>query len=95
VRADAARNLAPVLSTGARMLADDPSASIAAIATEAGWTGGPDEGFLRPGLPARWAGSVLGRLVHLTAQEMLELTAAQAADLLVDTFLHGFGASVV
>jgi hypothetical protein len=26
---------------------------------------------------------------------MLELTAAQAADLLVDTFLHGFGASVV
>lgn len=182
MRADAARNLALVLSTGARMLADDPSASIAAIATEAGvdrrtvyrrfagrdellaavyqarlagieeairgarfgearvpvalhsyveaivgvnrrWPvelsrmrGDPavrerrtravaavdaflqraaDEGFLRPGLPARWAGSVLGRLVHLTAGEMLELSAAQAADLLVDTFLHGFGASVV
>ncbi|WP_236584421.1 TetR/AcrR family transcriptional regulator [Streptomyces sp. MBT53] len=36
MRADAARNLELVLSTGARMLADDASASIAAIAAEAG-----------------------------------------------------------
>lgn len=36
VRADAARNLEAVLTTGARMLAADPGASIASIATEAG-----------------------------------------------------------
>jgi AcrR family transcriptional regulator len=36
VRADAARNLEAVLTTGARMLAADPGASIASIAAEAG-----------------------------------------------------------
>ncbi|MFD0689455.1 TetR/AcrR family transcriptional regulator [Actinomadura fibrosa] len=36
MRADAARNLELVLRTGARLLADDPSASIAAIAAAAG-----------------------------------------------------------
>jgi AcrR family transcriptional regulator len=36
VRADAARNLETVLATGARLLADDPSTSIAAVATAAG-----------------------------------------------------------
>jgi AcrR family transcriptional regulator len=36
VRADAARNLEAVLTTGARMLAADPGASIASIATQAG-----------------------------------------------------------
>lgn len=36
VRADAARNLEAVLTTGARMLAADPGASIASIAVEAG-----------------------------------------------------------
>lgn len=36
MRADAKRNLELVLTTGARMLAEDPSASIAAIAAEAG-----------------------------------------------------------
>lgn len=36
VRADAARNLEAVLTTGARMLAVDPGASMAAIAAEAG-----------------------------------------------------------
>jgi AcrR family transcriptional regulator len=36
MRADAARNLETVLTTGARMLADDPAASIGAIAAEAG-----------------------------------------------------------
>ncbi|MFI7120078.1 TetR/AcrR family transcriptional regulator [Amycolatopsis sp. NPDC049868] len=36
MRADATRNLEAVLTTGARMLADDPSASISAIAAEAG-----------------------------------------------------------
>jgi AcrR family transcriptional regulator len=36
VRADAARNLDAVLRTGARLLADDPGASVAAIAEAAG-----------------------------------------------------------
>jgi len=36
VRADAARNLDAVLQTGARLLAEDPSASISAIAAAAG-----------------------------------------------------------
>ncbi|CAM5510559.1 hypothetical protein SCANM63S_04947 [Streptomyces canarius] len=36
MRADAARNLEAVLTTGARMLAADPGASIASIAAEAG-----------------------------------------------------------
>ncbi|MGW8882589.1 TetR family transcriptional regulator, partial [Streptomyces mirabilis] len=36
MRADAARNLDAVLQTGARLLAHDPSTSIAAIATAAG-----------------------------------------------------------
>jgi len=178
VRADAARNLALVLITGARMLAEDPSASVAAIAAEAGvdrrtvyrrfagreellaavyqarldgieeairgarfreapvpvalhryveaivgvnrrWPvelsrmcadplirerrnravsrveqflrRATDEGFLRPGLPTGWAGDILGQLVYLTAREMLELNAAQTADLLVDTFVRGLG----
>ncbi|MEV6115856.1 TetR family transcriptional regulator, partial [Streptomyces sp. NPDC052109] len=36
MRADAARNLEAVLTTGARILAADPGASIASIAGEAG-----------------------------------------------------------
>ncbi|WP_345633702.1 TetR/AcrR family transcriptional regulator [Rugosimonospora acidiphila] len=36
MRADASRNLAAVLRTGARLLAEDPSTSISAIASEAG-----------------------------------------------------------
>ncbi|WP_181448524.1 TetR/AcrR family transcriptional regulator [Nonomuraea aridisoli] len=36
MRADAARNLAAVLRTGARLLAEDPSTSMSAIAGEAG-----------------------------------------------------------
>jgi AcrR family transcriptional regulator len=180
VRADAARNLELVLTTGARMLADDPATSIAAIAAEAGvdrrtvyrrltsreelltavyrarldaieatidaarlreapvpvalrqyvegivgvnrkwptevsrmrsdpeiWARrqrsvdevdlflqrATDEGFLRPGRPARWAGNVLGQLLHLATRELPELTDAQAADVLIDTFLKGFGAN--
>jgi AcrR family transcriptional regulator len=179
MRADAARNLELVLTTGARMLADDPAASIAAIAAEAGmdrrtvyrrfanreellaavyqarleaieeaigagrlceapvpvalhryvegiigvnrkWpvdlarmTADPaarerrnravdeveafiqravGEGFLRPGIPAGWAGAVLGQLLFLGGRELSELSDAQAADVLVDTFLRGFGA---
>jgi AcrR family transcriptional regulator len=36
MRVDAARNLDAVLQTGARLLADDPTTSVATIAAEAG-----------------------------------------------------------
>ncbi len=178
MRADAARNLELLLTTGARMLADDPATSIAAIAAEAGvdrrtvyrrFTGreelltavfrarldaieaaieaarlreapvpvalhryveeivgvnrkwptevsrmrsdpeiwarrlraidevdaflqrATDEGFLRPDLPDRWPGNVLGQLVHLSTKDLPELSDAQAADVIVDTFLRAFG----
>ncbi|HET9171273.1 MAG TPA: helix-turn-helix domain-containing protein [Actinospica sp.] len=50
------------------------------------------EGFLHPGSPAGWPGIVLGQLLHLAAQDLPDLTTAEAADVLVDTFLTGFGA---
>lgn len=179
MRADAARNLELLLTTGARMLADDPATSIAAIAAEAGvdrrtvyrrFTGreellaavyearldaieaaseaarlreapvavalhryvegivgvnrkwptevaamrsypeiwarrlravdevdqflqrATDEGLLRTGLPTRWPGNVLGQLLHLSTRELPDLSDAQAADVIVDTFLRAFGA---
>jgi len=179
MRADAARNLEQVLTTGARMLAVDPSASITAIAVEAGvdrrtvyrrfasrddllsavyqarldaieaaieaarlteapvavalhryvegiievnrtWPvdlarmkAVPDvrerrqravttvdaflhraagEGLLKPGMPDGWAGVVLGNLLHSAARELPTLSTAQAADVVVSTFLSGFGA---
>jgi AcrR family transcriptional regulator len=180
VRADAARNIELLLKTGARMLAEDPAASIGAIAAEAGvdrrtvyrrfagrdelltaiyqarldaieaaieiarlreapvpvalhrfvegivgvnrtWPAevgkmrldpelwarrlrsvdevdsflqrATDEGLLRPGLPARWPGNVLGQLLHLATADLPGLSDAQAADVIVDTFLRAFGAN--
>jgi len=178
VRADAARNLEAVLTTGARMLAADPGASIAAIAAEAGvdrrtvyrrfdsreqlleaiyearleaigraiedarlreapvavalhryvenvivvnrkWPvdlsrmltddtvrrrrdayvdevdafldRATEEGLLRSGLPGRWAGAVLPELVNLVNREQPGLSPGQAADIVVETLLHGIG----
>ncbi|GAA3070836.1 TetR family transcriptional regulator [Streptosporangium carneum] len=178
VRADAARNLERVLSTGARMLADDPSVSIAAIAAEAGvdrrtvyrrftsreellaavyqarydavekavdaarlreapvavalhryvegiiavnrrWPvetsrllaeesirerrrrlidevdafvrRATDEGLLRSDLPPGWVSTLLPPLMLHAAEELSGLSAAQAADVVVDTLLRGVG----
>ncbi|MGV9770974.1 TetR/AcrR family transcriptional regulator [Streptosporangium sp. NPDC003464] len=178
MRADAARNLERVLSTGARMLADDPSATIAAIAAEAGvdrrtvyrrfasredlmaavygarydaveeaveaarlreapvaialhryvegiiavnrrWPvetsrmlrevtilqrrrrlvdevdaflqRAIDEGLLRSDLPPGWAATVLPPLMEHAAENLPGLSAAQAADVVVDTLLRGVG----
>ena len=180
MRADAARNLEAVLTTGARMLAADPGASIASIAVEAGvdrrtvyrrfasreellaaiyesrltaieraiedarlreapvavalhryveniiavnrtWPvdlthmladdtvharrdasvrevdtfleRATVEGLLRPGLPQGWASALLPELMNLAAHIQTHLSAGQAADLVVDTFLRGVGAS--
>ncbi|QFU91234.1 TetR/AcrR family transcriptional regulator [Amycolatopsis sp. YIM 10] len=178
MRADAKRNLELVLTTGARMLAEDPSASIAAIAAEAGvdrrtvyrrfasrdellgavyearldaieaaieaarlreapfpvaihryvegivevnrtWPvdlglmlaepsvherrdraiaevnaflrKATKDGHLRQTGPDDWAGTVLGTLLRVGARDLPDLSASQAADVLVRTFVNGFG----
>ncbi|OIJ65515.1 TetR/AcrR family transcriptional regulator [Streptomyces mangrovisoli] len=180
MRADAARNLVTVLRTGARLLAEDPSTSMAAIATAAGvdrttvhrrfasreallravfqakldaservldearLTEAPvpvalhrylegiipvsrdwpvdtrrmmqqdpaardrrdalserldaflrraaAEGHLRADVDSAWTYAALGRLVDTVAHDFPTLDAPQAADLVADTFLNGFGA---
>jgi len=178
MRVDAARNLELVLTTAARLLARDPTTSIAAIAVEAGvdrrtvynrfdsreallaaiyqarldavekavddarLTEAPvavalhryvegiisatrmwpvelermradsgirdrrgdiiqrvadfiqratDEGVLRADLPKGWIESLLRHIVHVAAHEHPEIEAAQAADFVVDSLLHGAG----
>jgi AcrR family transcriptional regulator len=180
VRADAERNLEAVLTTGARMLAADPGASIASIAAEAGvdrrtvyrrfasredllaaiyearlaaigeaiddarlreapvtvalhryveniigvnrmWPvdlgrmladdavaqrrnayveevdaflkRATDEGLLRPGLPEGWVSALLPDLTNLVVRERPDLSHGQAADVVVETLLHGIGAA--
>jgi AcrR family transcriptional regulator len=179
MRADATRNMAAVLTTGARMLADDPAASMSTIAAEAGvdrrtiyrrfasreelleaiylarleaieqatatarlvespvpvalhryvegiigvnrtWPvdlarmlhdpairerrarsveavdaflrRAVDEGFLRAGMPDGWAGRVFTQMLHLGGTDLPGLSDAEAADILVETFLNGTGA---
>lgn len=179
MRADAARNLSTVLRTGARLLAEDPSTSMSAIAQAAGvdrttvhrrfatrealltavfqakldsservldearLTEAPvpvalhryaegiipvsrewpvdtaammredpaadrrrqeqsrrltdflqravDEGFLRSDVPLEWLRTVLDQLMRGAAHRFPDLPAPQAADLMVDAFLHGVG----
>ncbi len=179
MRADAARNLDAVLQTGARLLAHDPSTSIAAIAAAAGLdrrtvyrrfktretlmtavyaakldacekvvaqarlTEAPAavalhryaegiitvsrrwpvdvqqvhdeamaarlqrlleqldafmdravrEGVIRPGLPDRWARSLLVHLTNIAAHEMPELSPAQGADMVTQSLITGLGAT--
>ncbi|MFJ3672560.1 TetR family transcriptional regulator [Streptomyces sp. NPDC090106] len=50
------------------------------------------EGLLRRDQPERWAGALLPELVNLAAHQQTHLAPAQAADVVVDTFLHGTGA---
>ncbi|MEV7080939.1 TetR/AcrR family transcriptional regulator [Streptomyces sp. NPDC093516] len=52
-----------------------------------------DEGLLRPGLPQGWASALLPQLMHLVSRQLSELSAGQAADVVVDTFLNGLGTS--
>lgn len=181
MRADAARNLTAVLRTGARLLAEDPSTSLSAIAGAAGvdrttvhrrfatreallsavfqakidsaervldearlmeapvavalhryaegiipvsreWPVGTrrmmqedpgargrreeqsrrldaflqravDEGFLRSDVSLAWVRAVLDQLVDSVAHQFPEVEPPQAADMVVDAFLHGVGGS--
>ena len=51
------------------------------------------EGLLRPGLAEGWTNALLPQLMHLVARQLPDLSPAQAADVVVDTLLHGLGAS--
>ncbi|MCD0483521.1 TetR/AcrR family transcriptional regulator [Streptacidiphilus sp. ASG 303] len=50
-----------------------------------------DEGLLRAGLPEGWASALLPQVVHLISRQQPELSPGQAADVVVDTLLHGLG----
>ncbi|MEV7079998.1 TetR/AcrR family transcriptional regulator [Streptomyces sp. NPDC093516] len=52
------------------------------------------EGLLRQDRPDHWAGPLLPELVNLAAHQLAHLTPAEAADVVVDTFLHGIGAQL-
>ncbi|MFF7365797.1 TetR family transcriptional regulator [Streptomyces sp. NPDC008125] len=49
------------------------------------------EGLLRPGRPEGWANALLPQLMHLVSRTLPDLSPAQAADVVVDTLLHGLG----
>ncbi|WP_406275886.1 TetR/AcrR family transcriptional regulator [Actinacidiphila glaucinigra] len=51
------------------------------------------EGLLRPGPARGWTNALLPQLMHLVARQLPDLSPAQAADVVVDTLLHGLGAS--
>ncbi|MEV6106474.1 TetR/AcrR family transcriptional regulator [Streptomyces sp. NPDC051940] len=80
----------------ARMLADDAlrrrrETSVREV--DAFLQRATDEGLLRADLPTGWAAALLPSLMHLVARQMPELSPAQAADVVVDTFLRGLGTS--
>ncbi|MEQ4715859.1 helix-turn-helix domain-containing protein [Nonomuraea sp. B19D2] len=50
-----------------------------------------DEGLLRSDLPPGWVATVLPPLMEHAAEDLSELSAAQAADVVVDTLLRGVG----
>ncbi|MFF4903020.1 TetR/AcrR family transcriptional regulator [Streptomyces sp. NPDC001068] len=52
-----------------------------------------DEGLLRRTPQPGWAGALLAGLVTLVPRRQAHLSPAQAADVVVDTFLNGLGAS--
>lgn len=47
------------------------------------------EGVIRPGLPDRWARCLLTHLTTIASHEMPELTAAQGADMVVQSLISG------
>ncbi|MEV6183260.1 TetR/AcrR family transcriptional regulator [Streptomyces sp. NPDC052015] len=80
----------------ARMLADDSvharrDAAIQEV--DAFLQRATDEGLLRSGLPQGWASVLLPQLMHLVSRQLPELSAGQAADVVVDTLLNGIGTS--
>ena len=52
-----------------------------------------DEGYLRAGVDAAWARTILDELVDTAAHRFPDLEPPQAADLVAATFLNGLGAA--
>jgi len=52
-----------------------------------------DDGLLRSDLPPGWVAALLPPLMRHGAEDLSDLSAAQAADVVVDTLLRGAGAS--
>ncbi|MFE3034728.1 TetR/AcrR family transcriptional regulator [Streptomyces canus] len=80
----------------ARMLADDSVYARRDAAVEEVDTflqRATDEGLLRSGLPQGWASALLPQLMHLVSRQLPDLSAGQAADVVVDTLLNGLGPS--
>ena len=78
----------------ARMLTDDPSRERRdhfVHEVEAFLQRATDEGLFRPGLPPGWAAALIPLLMHQASRELPHLTPGQAADIVVDTLLHGIG----
>ncbi|MEU4093659.1 TetR/AcrR family transcriptional regulator [Streptomyces sp. NPDC026673] len=50
-----------------------------------------EEGLLRRDIPKGWTSSLLPELMHLASRQLPDSSAAQAADLVVDTLLNGVG----
>ncbi|MER5202411.1 TetR/AcrR family transcriptional regulator [Streptomyces sp. NPDC002825] len=79
-----------------RMLADDTvhaRRDAAVREVDAFLERATDEGLLRPGLPEGWASALLPELMNLVSRQSPGLSPGRAADVVVDTFLHGTGAS--
>jgi hypothetical protein len=60
---------------------------------QAGLQRAADEGFVRSDVPLAWVRTVLDQLVDSIAHRFPEVEPPQAADMVVDAFLHGVGGS--
>jgi hypothetical protein len=54
-----------------------------------------DEGLLRSDLPPGWVAALLPPLMRHAAENLPDLSPAQAADVVVDTLLRGVGAPLL
>ncbi|MGA4844291.1 TetR/AcrR family transcriptional regulator [Streptomyces sp. G45] len=80
----------------ARLLTDDavrPRRDAAIRAFDAFLRRAADDGLLRRDTPEGWANVLLPQLMLLATQHMPDRSAGQAADIVVDTLLHGLGTS--
>ncbi|MGW5731578.1 MULTISPECIES: TetR/AcrR family transcriptional regulator [Streptomyces] len=80
----------------ARMLGDDAvsrrrNASVQEV--DAFLRRATDDGLLRRDQPEGWASALLPQLMHLVSRQLPQLSPGQAADVVVDTLLHGLGGS--
>ncbi|MFG2946347.1 TetR/AcrR family transcriptional regulator [Streptomyces adustus] len=80
-----------------RMMQNDPAArdrrEVQSARLDAFIRRALDEGYLRAGVDAAWARTILDQLVDTAAHRFPDLEPPQAADLVAATFLNGLGAA--